>query len=317
MSVKNIFTLRHKLATILLLASFGNNSALAQSTLKRAEVYKLRNQVELSRQHKPVWSPAKLGDTIAPQDAIRTGANSRAELLFNEGTLVRTGAGTIFRFSPGRRSFELDSGSALIMIRPGQGESSILTPEAKVVSQGTALLIQHNPQLNSSLIGVLTSSKAGPVTVSSSDGKVTIELNAGQFVSIINGVVGLVEHFILPMFYETVELSAGLGTGQENLLAKESPEVQKTINLVRMEALEPLKNQAAWLNGFCRFNINPDQLSPLLQWLGLGVPGEQILLKLPETDLFVTPIRSLTGLAWLGGYCQTQPSSQPIRPDSN
>ena len=310
MSIKNIFSLTYKLATILLIASLGNNSVLAQSVLRRAEVYKVRNQVDLSRQNRPVWNRAKLGDSLAPQDALRTGANSRAELLFNEGTLVRTGAGTIFRFSPGKRSFELDSGSALIMIRPGQGESNILTPEAKVVSQGTALFIQHNPQHNSSLIGVLTSSNAGPVRVSSANGEVTIELSAGEFVSIINGVIGLVEHFILPIFYENIELAAGLGAGQENLMARESPEVQKTLNLVRAEALEPLKNQSAWLQNFCRFNINPDQLSPLLQWLGLGVPGEQILLKLPETDLFVTPMRSLTGLAWLGSYCQVQQPSQ-------
>ena len=310
MKIKNIFSSQNKLATLLLLASLGNNSVLAQSVLNRAEVYKLRNQVDLSRQNRPVWNRAKLGDTIVPQDALRTGANSRAELLFNEGTLVRTGAGTIFRFSPGKRNFELDSGSALIMIRPGQGESNITTPEAKVISQGTALFIQHNPQHNSSLVGVLTSNTTGPVKVSSANGEVTIELNAGEFVSIINGVIGLVEHFILPMFYENIELAAGLGAGQESLIAQESAEVQKTIELVRLEALEPLKNQAAWLKGFCRLSINPEQLSPLLQWLGLGVPGEQILLKLPETDLFVTPMRSLTGLAWLGSYCQVQQSSE-------
>ncbi len=292
------------------MASLWHNSALAQSVLKRAEIYKLRNQVDLSRQNRTVWNRAKLGDTLVPQDAIRTGVNSRAELLFNEGTLVRAGASSIFRFSPGKRSFELDSGAALIMIPPGQGESSISTPEAKVVSQGTALFIQHDSQRNSSLIGVLTNSTAGPVRVSSANGEVTLELRAGEFVSIINGVMGLVEHFILPVFYEQIELAAGLGTGQENLIARESPEVQKTINSIRAEALEPLKNQAAWLNGFCRFNVNPEQISSLFQWLGLGIPGEQIVLKLPETDLFVTPIRSLTGLAWLGSYCQIQ---QPSR----
>lgn len=304
LSVKNLFRLSYKLAAVVLLAGLWNDPVLAQSVLKRAEIYKLRNQVDLSRQNQPVWNRAKLGDSLTPQDAIRTGANSRAELLFNEGTLVRTGAGTIFRFSPGKRSFELDSGSALVLIRPGQGESVINTPEAKISSQGTALLIQHNPQQNSSLVGVLTSSTTGPVKVSSADETVTIELSAGEFVAIINGVVGLVEHFILPMFYENIELAEGLGAEQENLIARESPEVQKTLNLVKADALEPLKNQAAWLRGFCRLNINPQQLSPLLQWLGLGVPGEQILLQLPETDLYVTPMRSLTGLAWLGSYCQ-------------
>ncbi|MGK7947658.1 MAG: FecR domain-containing protein [Xenococcaceae cyanobacterium] len=299
---------QYKLITILCLTisfiSKTNSSVLAQSVLESAEIYKLRNQVELSRRNRPVWNPAKLGDNLAPQDAIRTGANSRAELLFNEGTLVRTGAGTIFRFSPGKRNFELDSGSALVLIRPDRGESVINTPEATISSQGTALLVQHDPQANSSLVGVLTSGGTAPVKVTSADGTVTIELSPGEFVAIINGIVGLVEHFILPMFYENVELASGLGTSQATLMERESPEVQKTLELVRAEALEPLQNQAAWLKGFCRLNINPDQLAPLLQWLGLGVPGEQILLKLPERDLYVTPMRSLTGLAWLSNYCQ-------------
>jgi hypothetical protein len=305
--LKKIWKLKiFHLLTIGVWVSLWLNPVLAQSTVERGEIYRIRNQVELNRQNQPAWNAAKLGEAIVPQDAVRTGANSRADLLFNEGTLVRTGAGTIFRFLPGRRSFELTRGAALIMIRPGQGESIINTPEARIFSQGTALFVQHDVNRNASLIGVLTNSLAGPVRVSNVNGEVTIDLQAGQFVSIINGVVGLVENFLLPVFYESIELAAGLGTGQENFIAQESPEVQQTINLVRAEALQPLANQMAWLNGFCRFNFNPEDLSPLLQWLGLGIPGERIILQLPDTDLFVTPMRSLTGISWLGNYCQTQ-----------
>jgi hypothetical protein len=300
-----------RLATGVIITGLWSSSVLAQSALESAEIYKVRNQVDLSRQNQPAWNRAKLGDTLAPQDAIRTGANSQAQLLFNEGTLVRTGAGTIFRFPTGTRNFELTSGTALIMIRPGQGQSNVSTPEAKVVSQGTALFIQHDPNSNASLVGVLTNSPNGPVKVTNNNGDVAIELNAGEFVSIINGAVGIVENFILPMFYETVELSSGLGAGQENLIAAESPEVQTTINAVRVEALEPLKNQTAWLNGFCRFDVDPQEFPALMQWLGVGVPGAQLSLKLPQTDLFVIPVRSLTGVSWLSNYCQgEQPATK-------
>jgi hypothetical protein len=318
MSSQRLLSLSRQLATglvlLLLLVSFCFKPAVAQSVLQKGEIYKLTNQVDLNRHNQPVWSRAKLGDPLTPQDSIRTGANSRAELIFNEGTLVRIAAGTIFRFPPGKRNFELRSGAALVMIRPGQGQSNISIPDATVVSQGTALFLQHDSNRNASLIGVLTNSPSGPVRVSSVDGKVTVELQAGQFISIVNGVMGLVEHFVLPMFYETIQMAYGLGTGQENLIAREPPAVQETINLVRAEALAPLTNQIAWLNGFCHINVNPNELSPLLQWLGLGTPGEQISLKLPESDLFVTPIRSLTGLLWLGNYCQVNqntPHSQP------
>jgi hypothetical protein len=311
LTTKKIVSLSQKLATSIILASLLIEPVFAESVLRRAEIYKLRNQVELSRQNQPIWNPAQQGEAIIPQDAVRTGANSRAELLFNEGTLVRTGAGTIFRFPPGKRNFELDSGAALIMIRPGQGQSNILTPQARIQSQGTALFLQHDPNRNASLIGVLTNSPAGLVRVSNTNGEVTIQLQAGQFVSIINGVVGLVEYFILPMFYESVELAVGLGTGQEQLIAQESPEVQATLNAVRAEALGSLNSQLSWLNGFCGIEVQPQQFSPLLQWLGLSVPGEQISLKFPNTDLFVTPVRSLSGIAWLGNYCQNYRNSSP------
>ncbi|VEP14305.1 FecR family protein [Hyella patelloides LEGE 07179] len=318
MNLHKIISFTQRLAIGFILTGLLSSSVVAQSVLESAEIYKVRNQVELSRQNQPAWSPAKLGDNIIPQDAIRTGANSRADLLFNEGTFVRTGAGTIFRFPPGTRNFELTSGAALIMIRPGQGQSNFKTPEAKVVSQGTALFIQHDPNTNASLVGVLTNSPKGPVQVTNNNGDVSIELNAGQFVSIIDGAVGVIEQFILPMFYETVELASGLGVGQENLISAESPEVQTTINAVKAEALEPLTNQLAWLNGFCRFDVNSQGIPELMQWLGIGVPGAQLSLKLPQTDLLVIPVRSLTGLSWLGNYCKSnQLTTDEPQPTTN
>ncbi|MGL5835480.1 MAG: FecR domain-containing protein [Waterburya sp.] len=302
-----------------------SNSALASSTIKEGSIYKVRNQVDINYGEKPDWNQAKLGDVIVPLDSVRTGANSRADLLFNEGTLVRTGAGTTFRFPPGKRSFELTSGAALIMIRPEQGQSTINTPEAKVVSQGTALFVQHNPQNSASLIGVLTESPAGLVKVESANGDVTISLQAGQFVSIIQGVVGLVEQFVLPMFYETVELAAGLGLepdAMEKLILQESPEVQQTIRAVQAEAIAPLQNQLKWLSGLCRVQVEADNLAPLLQILGLNSSGINVNLSLAKEDLVVLPVRSLGGVTWLRKYCTSnpegfiQPNLIPLEPDN-
>lgn len=283
-----------------------SNSAWADSAIKQAEIYKIRNQVDISYKELD-WAEANVGDIIVPQDSVRTGANSRADILFNEGTLVRTGQGTIFRFPPGKRSFELNSGAALIMIRPEQGQSTINTPEAKIVSQGTALFVQHDPQTNATLVGVLTNSPAGLVKVSDADGEVTLQLQAGQFVSVVRGVVGLVEHFVLPMFYETVELSAGLGLESEEteaIIARESAEVQATIEAVRAEAIDPLQNQLAWLEGFCKLDVKTENLAPLLQLLGVGVSGIKVNFEVSETDLPIVPFRSLGGVAWLNEYCQ-------------
>jgi FecR protein len=293
------------------IAAIWCSPAVAQSALTRAEVYKVNNSVEINRQDRGAWIPAAVGATLVPRDAIRTAAQSRAELLFNEGTLVRTGEGTIFRFPPGRRSFELVDGSAVIMIRPGQGSSTITTPQTIITTHGTALFIQHNPTQNASVVGVLTDSPAGLVTVSDAAGNATVQLSAGQFVSVANGVIGLVENFILPMFYQSVDLAAGLAFGQESAIASESPAVQTTLNAVRAETLAPLRNQTVWLQGFCRENAGTLQTvlqdSPLLRVLLPGsIPPPQLTLQIPQSDLVVAPVRSLAGLLWLGNYCEQQ-----------
>ncbi len=303
-----------QLAVGIVLASLNGDLVLAQTTLDRAEIYKVRNQVDLNRSDRADWKPAQTGDIVVPQDSVRTGANSRAELLFNEGTLVRTAAGTIFRFPLGKRRFELTSGAALIIIRPERGESTIFTPEARIVTQGTALFVQHDPTRNASLVGVLTESPAGLVKVKNLNGEVTIALQAGQFVSIVNGVVGLVEHFVLPMFYETTELAVGLAMGQEKLIAQESPEVRATLAAVRTEAVAPLQNQLAWLDGFCKFNFNPEDLEPFLQLFGISLPTELASFQATPTELSILPLRSLEGLIWLSNYCKakTEPTSSTL-----
>ncbi|MEL6930169.1 MAG: iron dicitrate transport regulator FecR, partial [Cyanobacteria bacterium J06600_6] len=158
------------------------------------------------------------------------------------------------------------------------------------------------------LIGVLTDSPAGLVKVESANGEITIHLQAGQFISIVQGVVGLVEHFVLPMFYETVELSAGLGADPqalEKLIAKESPEVQATIRAVRAEAIAPLQNQLKWLRGMCKVRFETQNLQPLFQILGLDGAGISVDLSVSEDDLVVLPMRSLGGVTWLGKYCRS------------
>lgn len=292
---------------VALLAAFWLSPAWAQSELTQAEVYKFRNQVELERQNQGSWSPANVGDVLVPQDAVRTAAGSSADLLFNEGTIVRTAERSIFRFPPGQRRFELESGSALVMIRPGMGESMTTTPEARIVSQGTAYFVRHIPSQGASIVGVLTNSQAGPVRVSNTAGDITVELSAGQFISIINGVMGLVEYFVLPMFYETVDIATGLGVGQEATLAQEPPEVQRTLQAIRAEAIAPVKNQLALLNGFCRLNVPSIQRETLslVQLLFPGaIPPDGVVVQLPDNQPLLTPIRSLQGVFWLGNYCQ-------------
>ncbi len=80
--------------------------AQQSNVLTKAEVYKLRNQVQLLPFNQTPRA-AKLSDVLVPQDALQTAANAIAELLFNEGSIARVDASTVFRFREGLRRFQL------------------------------------------------------------------------------------------------------------------------------------------------------------------------------------------------------------------
>lgn len=248
MLIHSIQPLIKRLAVSSLLGSFWLTPADAQPVLNRASIYKTVNKVQLSPRSRGRWIPVKVGNVLVPQDTLMTAARSRADLRFNEGTLARTGPGTLFRFAPGKRRFELINGTALIMIRPGRGGGVVRTSVATVIAKGTALWIRHDSARRITFVGALTGNPAGPVTVCTgycsdihkAEGDVTVELKPGQLVSIVDGEMGSVEDFNLRVFYQACTLSAGLGPGQEPLVAQESPEVQETLNMVRAET------SAAW-----------------------------------------------------------------------
>lgn len=213
-----------------------------QQLLTRAEVYKLVNQVQLLLRNQPPRL-AKLSDVLISQDALRTTPRSTAELLFNEGSLVRIGANAMFRFMPGTRSFQLRNGTVLAMFRPGSGGGKIITPEAIVVGRGTVMWVRHDAASQTTLVGALTNNPPSPVIVSNVKGEGEVQLRAGERVSVIDGAVGQVKDLNLQTFHQTCALAAGLGPGEEKLVTKESLEVRETLSAVRTETLTALTNQ--------------------------------------------------------------------------
>src|ERR1700722_903801 len=53
---------------------------------------------------------AKVKDVVQGQTAVKTGIQSRSELLFQDRTLTRLGANTLFSFTEGTRDLELEHG---------------------------------------------------------------------------------------------------------------------------------------------------------------------------------------------------------------
>ncbi len=239
----------------------------ASELLTRAQVYKVVNRVQLLPNQQAA-RPAKLSDVMVPLDALQTAAQSRAELLFNEGSLARIGSSAIFRFIPGTRSFQLRNGTALIMSLPGQVATKVETPGGQVLAQALppkdptaaptapptpvtmALVVHYNASTNTGQYFALTQ---GAFTITDLKGT-QVTLLAGQTVQILNGVMGPVQIFDLRTFYGSSQLASGLGPGQEALILQESPPVQQTLTVIREATLAALAAQTQQLEGLCTLN---------------------------------------------------------------
>src|SRR5438034_7984824 len=114
-------------------------------TLKEARVSQVIQDVRLLEAHAAPHAAA-VNDKVIQGSAVRTGTESRAELTFNDLTITRLGANTIFSFTAGARQAELTQGAILLQVRPGapavRANSTAVTV---AVMGGTALLSAGPP----------------------------------------------------------------------------------------------------------------------------------------------------------------------------
>ncbi|MEM6519016.1 MAG: FecR domain-containing protein, partial [Cyanobacteria bacterium P01_C01_bin.70] len=199
---------------------------------------------------------ATLSDRLNLGDAIRTATNSRADLRFNDGSLARIGERATFWFVPNTRNFRLSNGTALFLVPPGRGPSTIETPGVVTGIQGTAILIRHiaaapvsespvqdwgaSSAAGRTIVMALTNNPGGPVRVELANGQ-TAALVAGQMAIAADGTIEVFE-FDLQLFYETSLLVEGLYLDDPNY-----PDTGLPIDSVRQETLDGLLQQAVFV----------------------------------------------------------------------
>src|SRR5207249_9240120 len=88
------------------------------AALQEARVSQVIQDVRLLEAHAAPHAAA-VNDKVIRGSAVRTGVESRAELTFNDLTITRLGANTIFSFTAGARQAELTQGAILLQVRPG------------------------------------------------------------------------------------------------------------------------------------------------------------------------------------------------------
>ena len=81
--------------------------------------------------------PANTGDIVASSNYLLTETDSRAELQYDDGSVVRIGQNTVFSFEADTRTLNLKEGTFTFFIPRGQGGGTIKTASLTAAITGT------------------------------------------------------------------------------------------------------------------------------------------------------------------------------------
>jgi FecR protein len=241
----------------LALFSMGMLIAHAATPYSEATVTRIQNKVSYGEQkgRESVTRPAAVQDVVRATNFLLSENDSRAELQYPDGTIVRIGQNTVFSFEAESRTLSLSKGTLIFYVPKGQGGATIKTPSLTAaitgtvgkVGENTILIIEGSVKLVPSGIVV----GAGQFARRNPDGTITVDFYtpgtefAGTLMT-FNGP--------LPPFREDL-LAGGL-----------KPDFN---SLVTQETLDRTANQPGALNNFFpKANNNPpspvDKTNPVV-----------------------------------------------------
>jgi hypothetical protein len=128
---------------VLCLAAIGAHAA---TPYREATVTRTQNKVsygELKGDRSDV-RPAAIADVVRANNFLQTETDSRAELKYEDGSLVRIGQNTIFSFEAITRTLTLGKGSMLFYVPKGSGGANIKTPSLTAAITGTVGKVAGN-----------------------------------------------------------------------------------------------------------------------------------------------------------------------------
>jgi hypothetical protein len=111
------------------------------ATLNRATITEVVKDVSVISGATKAQKSARVREVFNTPDVLRTGAESRAEMVADDQTITRVGANTLFSFEPGQREIQLQRGSVLFHSPAGKGGGTIKTAAATAAVLGTTLIV--------------------------------------------------------------------------------------------------------------------------------------------------------------------------------
>lgn len=137
-----------------LLLLIGTHLVAQAEEFVEARITRIKNQVEVINVADPSAKPAqaKLDEILSGQNGLRTGRKSRAELTFNDDTIARVGANTLFSFKEGQREVLLGRGTLLFQCPKNKGGMKITSAAISASITGTTGIVQTNARSYSKFI---------------------------------------------------------------------------------------------------------------------------------------------------------------------
>ena len=113
--------------------------------LKESKFTQVVNSVQVISAADKSRRVAAVNDFLKMPDVLRTGPDSRAELVAADKTITRVGANTIFSFDAENRTIDLQQGSLLFHSPHGMGGGTIRTATATAAVVGTTIIVTCTP----------------------------------------------------------------------------------------------------------------------------------------------------------------------------
>lgn len=135
------------LSSIVLFSSL-TFSALGDDDLRNAVIKDLKNQVEIKK-GASLWRTASLNQMVVPGAQIRTGANSKVELLYPDGTVTRIGSRTTLAvLDKASRAIKLAKGKIWFKVAKKSVGYKIYSPTAMAAITGTEGFVDFDDKSN-------------------------------------------------------------------------------------------------------------------------------------------------------------------------
>jgi hypothetical protein len=242
-----------RLQACFLMIAMASTLVARAGSLQQASVTEAVNTVSYQSNLDAPQKAVSVGTTIYPDNIVRTGVKSRAELQFNDKTITRIGANSAFSFDSAKQAMNLQEGTALFSKPKDNSTFEITTPAATCSISGTTGFLEVKPGKDPTHASFIFGLIEGHTTITA--GGKSYNVGAGQLlVRTLGGSINFVS-FNIPNFLSKAGLMKDFKSKLPNQ-ADINKAVAKFVSLEKRGFIEATPLSLASNNGTVAFYLN-------------------------------------------------------------